>query len=74
MTDDGAPFLRPRHLPTASWLATRGDGPGRQRELPANGKKNQVPRIDQCVFLGWTLRRVEIRWSDAAITGFKHSL
>lgn len=46
----------------------------RQLKLPVNGKKSQVAKIDQCVFLGFTFRRGKLRWSDTAFADFKHRI
>lgn len=46
----------------------------RQLKLPVNEKKSQVAKIDQCVFLGFTFRRGQLRWSDAAFADFKHRI
>jgi RNA-directed DNA polymerase len=44
----------------------------RRLKLPVNERKSKVAAIDQCVFLGFTVRGKKLCWSDAALEDFKH--
>jgi RNA-directed DNA polymerase len=44
----------------------------RRLKLPVNEHKSKVAPIDQCVFLGFTLRGSKLRWSERAFEDFKH--
>jgi RNA-directed DNA polymerase len=47
---------------------------GRHLKLPVNEHKSRVAPVEQCVFLGFTLRGTKLRWSDAAFDDFKHRI
>jgi RNA-directed DNA polymerase len=47
---------------------------GRRLALPVNEQKSRVAPIDECVFLGFTLRKGKLRWSDRALADFKHRI
>jgi RNA-directed DNA polymerase len=44
----------------------------RRLKLPVNQNKSKVAPIDECVFLGFTIRRGKLRWSDQAFADFQH--
>ena len=43
-------------------------------KLQVNEQKSQVAPIEQCVFLGFTLRPGKLRWSAQAFELFKHNV
>ena len=46
----------------------------RRLKLMVNEKKSQVDRVDRCSFLGFTVIRGNIRWTDKACLKFKSEL
>ncbi|EAR22542.1 RNA-dependent RNA polymerase family protein [Nitrococcus mobilis] len=43
-------------------------------KLPVNERKSRVARISEVEFLGFTFRGTKLRWSEAALTDFKHRI
>jgi RNA-directed DNA polymerase len=41
-------------------------------KLSVNESKSRVGKTNECVFLGFTFRGVKLRWSDEAVSDFKH--